>query len=103
MVNFSANVSSLLAHQNYANANANNVANVNTDRFVPTQTTLVNSSQNSVQANFDLANDSGATQSQTDLSKELPDQVLVQKGHEVQGSAIRTQDEMLGTLLDIVG
>jgi len=102
MINFSANVSSLIAHHNFANVNANNVANVNTDGFVPTQTTLSEGSGGNVQANFQKADSNNSPLSQTKLSKELPDQVIVQNGHEVQGTAIRTQDEMLGTLLDIL-
>ena len=101
MLNFSANVSSLIAHQGFANANANNVANVNTDGFVPTQTNLTNSS-GSVNANFQKADDNGSVLSQTNLSKEIPDQIIVQNGHEVQASAIKTQDEMIGSLLDIL-
>jgi len=101
MLNFSANVSSLIAHQGFANANANNVANVNTDGFVPTQTNLTNTS-GSVNANFQKVDDNGSTLSQTNLSKEIPGQIIVQNGHEVQASAIKTQDEMIGSLLDII-
>lgn len=101
MLNFSANVSSLIAHQGFANANAHNVANVNTDGFIPTRTTL-NESAGGVTANFQPAGDNGSSLSQTDLSKELTDQIVVQNGHEVQGTAIRTRDEMLGSLLDIL-
>ena len=100
MVNFSSNVSSLIAHQNFANANAHNVANVNTDGFVPTRTTL-NDTGGGVSANFSSADDNGSSLSQTDLTKEITDQIVIKNGHEVQGSAIRTQDEMLGSLLDI--
>jgi len=102
MINFSANVSSMIAHQGFANANANNVANVNTEGFVPTNTTLQNSSGNSVTANFTKADDNGSVLSQTDLNKEIPDQLIVQNGHEAQASAIKTQDEMIGSLLDIL-
>jgi len=101
MVNFSANVSSLIAHQNFANTNANNIANVNTDSFVPTRTTLSDTS-GGVQASFQKADNNGSSLSQTDLSREMTDQVIVQRGHQVQGSAIRTQDDMLGALLDII-
>ena len=101
MLNFSANVSSLIAHQGFLNANANNVANVNTDSFIPTQTNLTNSS-GSVNASFSKADDNGLTRSQTDLNKEIPDQIIAQNGHEVQASAIKTQDEMIGSLLDIL-
>lgn len=101
MVNFSANVSSLIAHQSFANTNANNIANVNTDGFVPTRTTLSDKS-NGVQASFYKIDGNGSSLSQTDLSREMTDQVIIQRGHEVQGSAIRTQDDMLGSLLDIL-
>jgi flagellar hook protein FlgE len=101
MLNFSANVSSLIAHQDFANVNANNIANVNTDGFIPTRTTLSDST-GSVSANFQSAADNGSSLSQTDLSRELTDQIVVQNGHEVQGTAIRTRDEMLGSLLDIL-
>lgn len=101
MINFSANVSSLIAHQDFSNANANNVANVNTEGFVPTRTTLSDTA-GGVQSNFQKADNNGSSLSQTDLSKELTDQVIVQDGHEVQATAIRTRDQMLGTLLDIL-
>lgn len=101
MVNFSANISSMTAHQGFANASANNVANVNTDSFVPTKTTL-NSVAGGVSASFSLASNNGSNISQTDIAKELTDQVVVENGHEVQGTAIRTQDQMLGSLLDIL-
>ncbi len=101
MVNFSANVSSLIAHQGFANANANNVANVNTDGFIPAKTTLSNEAGVAVQSNFQSSDDNGSELSQTDLSRELTDQVILQNGHEVQRTAIRTQDQMLGTLLDM--
>ena len=101
MLNFSTNVSSLIAHQNFANANANNVANVNTDSFIPTKTNLTNA-PGSVNASFQKADDNGSALSQTNLSKEIPDQIIVQNGHEVQATAIKTQDEMIGSLLDIL-
>ncbi|MDF1881022.1 hypothetical protein JHD50_06840 [Sulfurimonas sp. MAG313] len=101
MLNFSTNVSSLIANQGFANANANNIANVNTDGFVPTQTNLTNAS-GSVTASFSKADNNGSTLSQTDLSKEIPDQIIIQNTHEAQASAIKTQDQMIGSLLDII-
>jgi len=100
MLNFSANVSSLISHQNFANNNANNIANVNTESFIPTKTTL-HEILGGVKAVSQSASDNGSTLSQTDLAREMTDQVIVQNGHEVQGTVIRTQDEMMGTLLDL--
>jgi flagellar hook protein FlgE len=99
-MNISSNVSSIQAHQSMMNTSANNVANVNTERFVPSDTTI-SSSENSVSANTKKADDSGSKMSQTDLAKEIPDQILAQGATAVNVSSIKTQDEMLGSLLDI--
>lgn len=101
MLNFSSNVSSLIAHQNFTNASAHNVANVNTDGFVPTRTTL-NETPGGVRADFLKADNNGSNLSQTDLAKEMTDQVISQNGHASQVTAIRTKDEMMGSLLDIL-
>ncbi len=99
-MNISNNVSSIQAHQTMLNTNANNVANVNTDGFVPSDTRMSNEST-SVSANTRLADDNGSTKSQTDLAKELPDQIIAQDAVAVNVSAIKTRDEMMGTLLDM--
>ena len=100
MLNFSANVSSMISHQNFSNNNAHNIANVNTDGFIPSKTTL-HETAGGVKAVSQAATDNGSSLSQTDLTREITDQVIVQNGHEVQGTAIRTKDEMMGTLLDL--
>jgi len=98
-MNISNNVSSILAHQTWLNNSAQNVANVNTDGFIPTQTTL--NGDNPVLASSQKSTDTGSPKSQTDLAKELPDQIIVEAGVAVNVTTIRTQDEMLGTLLDL--
>lgn len=99
-MNISANVSSIASHQSMLNTSANNVANVNTDGFVPSNTRMTNSA-NSVNANTNLSSDNGSLKSQTDLTTEIPDQMLAQDVTAVNVSAIKTQDEMFGSLLDI--
>ena len=96
-MNISANVSSLQANQTFLNTNANNIANVNTDGFRPSDTRI----STNLQANNRLADDTSSQKSQTDLSKEIPDQITIGGVAEANVSAIRTQDEMMGTLLDI--
>lgn len=96
-----SNVSSIQAHQTVLNNSANNVANVNTDRFVPTESTISSSGSGSVQTNLQSATDNGSTTSQTDLSRELTGQVVVERSVEANAEAIRTQDQMYGSLLDI--
>ncbi|MEO1938032.1 MAG: hypothetical protein ABGW85_05275 [Sulfurimonas sp.] len=96
-MNISANVSSLQANQTFLNTNAHNITNVNTDGFRPSDTRI----SNNLQANNRLADDTGSPKSQTDLSKEIPDQITIGGVAEANASAIRTQNEMMGTLLDI--
>ncbi len=99
-MNFSTNVSSIQAHQTLLDNSAYNIANVNTDGFIPNKTTL-NETANGVNATTTKATDNGSSKSQTDLAKELPDQIIAQDGVAVNVTAIKTKDEMLGTLLDL--
>jgi flagellar hook protein FlgE len=94
------NVSSLQANQTFMNVNANNIANVNTDGFIPTNTTITDN-QTSVQASTAFADDNGSLKSQTDLTKEITDQVTTAGVAKANVTAIRAQDEIMGTLLDI--
>jgi len=70
-MNISNNISSLQTNQAFMNNSANNVANLN------------------------------VSSSTTDLNKEIPNQILAQNISSADISAIKTQDEMLGSLLDI--
>jgi len=96
-MNISTNVSSLQANQTFLNTNANNIANVNTDGFRPSDTRVTTN----LQTDTRLADDSGSQKSQTDLTKEITDQITIGGVAEANASTIRTQDEMMGTLLDI--
>jgi flagellar hook protein FlgE len=97
----SNNISSIGAHQTMLNTTANNVANVNTDGFVPSDTRITNTTNSSVSAYNTKATDNGSKMSQTDLAKEIPDQIVAQDATGANVSAIKTQDEMFGSLLDI--
>lgn len=99
-MSISTNVSSLQANQVFMNANANNIANVNSDGFIPRDTRMVDE-KTSVRAQTRLADDTGSSKSQTDLAKEIPDQVVIGGVEKANVAAIKTQDEMFGTLLDI--
>ncbi|MDO9266114.1 MAG: hypothetical protein Q7U00_03430 [Sulfurimonas sp.] len=99
-MNISNNISSIQAHQTMMNTSANNIANVNSDGFVPRDTRVV-ASEGSVTSNSRKADNSGSTKSQTDLAKEIPDQIVAQKATALNVTAIKAQDEMFGSLLDI--
>ncbi len=99
-MNISSNISSIQAHQTMLNTNANNIANLNTDGFIPSDTRM-SSTKGMVTANTRKADDNGSLKSQTDLAKEIPDQIIAEKATALNVTVIRTQDEMLGSLLDI--
>ena len=99
-MNIQNNVSSIYAHQTMLNSSANNVANANTDGFRPSGTTM-NENGGSVKASLRQADSTNSSKSQTDLAKEFPDQIVAQDAASVNVSAIKTQDEMLGTLIDL--
>ena len=85
------NVNALLAHQTLMDINANNVANVNTEGFKATDAKIVDKLE--ISANI--------TDSGTDLTKELTDQIVIEYGYKAQIPAVKTQDEITKTLLDI--
>ena len=98
----SSNVSSILSHQTFMNNDAGNVANVNTNRYVPQNTVIQEAnSQGSTKAVTSKATDIGSEKSQTNLSKEITDQITIEKVTAANVEAIRTQDKMLGSLLDL--
>lgn len=97
----SSNVSSIMSNQTYMNNNANNIANANTDHFVPQNTLIKENGKDSTKAVTSLATDNKSEKSQTNLTKEITDQISIEKVTEANVVAIRTQDEMLGSLLDI--
>jgi flagellar hook protein FlgE len=99
-MNISTNISSIGAHQTMMNNNANNVANVNADGFIPGDTKISNEGE-AVVANTRMADDTMSEKSQTDLAKELPEQIVIEDVTQANAVAIKTQDEILGSLIDI--
>lgn len=99
-MNISNNISSIQAHQSMMNTSANNVANVNSDGFVPRDTRMT-ANDGGVKANTRMADNNGSAKSQTDLAKEIPDQIIAKDATAVNVAAIKTQNEMFGSLLDI--
>ena len=88
------NANSMSSMSNWMNSSANNVANLNTQDYSATRTTMSNSG-NAVVAN------SSKTGNPTDLAKEITDQMSIEKSVDTNAQAIKTQDKMLGSLLDL--
>jgi len=74
----SSNVNSLQTNQTFMNNNAHNIANSNTK-----------------------ASDDSSEKSQTNLAKELTDQIVIENVNDANVASIKTQDQMFGSLLDI--
>jgi len=88
------NVSSIHAHTDFLANNANNIANINTNDFEATETTLNDK-------NGEVIAQSTKTNHGTDLAKELTDQISITDGIKANAQAIKTQDKMIGSLLDL--
>jgi len=84
------NINSMTAHQTLMDINANNIANVNTKNFKPDEGVIGN--------NLKVDSQKG---DRLDLSKEITNQIVIENGFKAQAPAIKTQDEMTKTILDI--
>lgn len=88
------NATAMTAMSNWMNNSAHNVANVNTDNYKATQTTITNQ-------NDAVVAQSSQTNNSTDLSTEFTDQIAIDKSFKANADVIKTQNEMLGSLLDM--
>ena len=84
------NINSLQSHQILLDNNANNIANINTKNFKPQDAHI----ENNLKINL-------TKEDKLDLSKEITDQIIIENGAKAQVSAIKTQDEITKTTLDI--
>lgn len=88
------NSSAMMAMSNWMNNSANNVANVNTEKYNATQTTITE--QNSA-----IVAQSSKTTQGTDLATEFTDQISIDKSMKANATTIKTEDEMIGSLLNM--
>jgi flagellar basal-body rod protein FlgC len=95
---------------------ANNVANVETEEFKKSRATLVEGPESNVKVEITQPEDPGPTVvevknvqieekelSNVDLAEEIPQTIFAQRGYEANLKLIRTHDEMLTSVLDILG
>lgn len=94
---------------------ANNVANVNSEDFKKSRALVTEGENDSVKVDISRVNTEGplVTEtfnnervqrelSNTDIAEEFTQQIMTQYGFEANTRTIRTQDEMLGTIIDLV-
>lgn len=109
-------LSGLAALQKKIEANATNVANVNTDGYKHYRVTLSEQSPNGVAAQVERVETPGpmvyeqtqagetlVEKSNTELAEELPNAMLTKRFFQANLKTVQTTDEMLGSLLDIKG
>lgn len=99
-MNISNNLSSIVANQDLLNNSAHNIANANTNGFDRIDTRIVEQSKQSVQAVSETIENPNPY-SGTDLTKEITDQILSYHAVGANVVALKTQDEVAGTVLDI--
>jgi flagellar basal-body rod protein FlgC len=94
---------------------ANNVANVETEGFKKSEATLVEGSEKNVEVEITQPDIPGPVfadvtngqltekeMSNVDLTEEIPQTILAQRGYEANLTTLRTQDEMLKSVIDII-
>jgi flagellar hook protein FlgE len=109
-------VSALQAYNSQLQVTSNNIANVNTDEFKKSKVNLQEGANGGVQANIRRVDTPGyryqaregdrmieKETSNVDLSEELPQLTATQHAYKANMKVIQTQDEILGTALNIVG
>ncbi len=108
-------VSALNAYGKKLHVSANNTANVDSDGFKKDRVVIAEGDNGTVQARTEKvdtpgpmvneATDQGSIlveKSNVDLAQEVTNQVLARRGYEANLATLRTFDEMLGSVLDIV-
>lgn len=112
----SGNLSALRAYGTRMGVIAGNVANVNTDGFKKRRAVLQEGANRSVEAHVQQIDTPGAPcsavegngrverqMSNVDLSEEFPAMLTTRHAYGSNLEVVKTRDEMLGSLLDIVG
>ena len=109
-----AAVSGLIGFQKKLESTANNIANINTDEFKKTKVTLEEGDQQGVIPRVEKIETPGPLvleptpegemlieKSNVELTEEIPNLILTRRYYQAQIKTIQTEDEMLGSLLDI--
>jgi flagellar basal-body rod protein FlgC len=94
---------------------ANNIANVQTEEFKKSTATLVEGPKENVEVEITQPDISGPVivdetddqltqkeMSNVDLAEEIPQTIIAQRGYEANLATLRTQDEMMKSIIDII-
>ncbi|NLA75567.1 MAG: hypothetical protein GX846_08895 [Deltaproteobacteria bacterium] len=108
-------ISALNAYGTGINVKANNIANAGSESFKKSRATYVETENRNVKAEISRAGQENELPAQNsthanpetepsnvELAEEIPGMMIDQKGFEANLSVIKTKDEMLGSILDII-
>ena len=111
----SSSVSAINAFEKKMAVVSNNIANSQTDGFKKSRADLKEGGAGAVAVDINIIDNPGPVvsvkekagiaekeMSNVDLAGEIPQAILVQTGFEANLKMLKTEDEMLGTLLDIL-
>jgi len=112
----SSAVSAITGFERKMAVTSNNVANSQTDGFKKSRADLIEGETGGVEIEITQVNTPGPIvtvqengvavekeMSNVDLAEEIPQTILTKTGYDANLKVLKTQDEMLGTLLDIFG
>lgn len=110
-----SSLSAIRAYSVKMGVHADNVANANTEEYKKRRAVLEEGPKNDVQVNIEQVDTPGPTVaeitgdqieakelSNVDLAEEISQTILTQSGFEANFVTLRTQDEMLGSVIDIL-
>lgn len=110
-VGISASISGLLALGKKLSNTAHNVANSSTNGYKKTIATITEDGNRLPQVNLTQSDTPGAfiqeegllkETSNVDLAEEFPQMMIAQRGYEANIKALKTQDEVLESVMDII-
>ncbi len=104
MISFGSSISALKTLEARQAVTSTRVANINTKDFQESSVnqTLVAGSQGSPVSPTENVLNSSQQFSGTKLEVDIPQQMMIQNSYKANASVIKTQDEMIGSLMDIV-
>lgn len=111
-----SSLSAVTAFQKKMDVTANNIANVKTDEFKKSRVTLNEGDNGGVKAQVQQVDTPGmpnetihndtiveVESSNVDLTEEITEMIPTQAGYNANMKTIQVQDEMLGSLMDLIG
>lgn len=96
-------LSGLQAYSSALGSSAHNVANANTAGFVPQQLDFQEQANGGITTHIGTENSNASSQgdSGTDLASEIVQSIQFQFGFDVSAKIVKTNDEILGALINI--